>query len=82
MDWQNWSSYEDEEEVDDAASGAGSGKAHFPDHAMQIRFPMRIQCYSRHHGEKLGYRWVDIDIFFHTVLKSLQSDFHHDRLAK
>ena len=61
MDWQNWSSYKDEDGMDDAAFGLVTGQAHFPDHAMQLRFPMRIQCYSRHHGEKLGYRLVGLN---------------------
>ena len=56
MDWQPWSSYHDDEETEEGNPRVSAGYPHFPDNAMQIRFPMRIQCYSRHHEEKLGYK--------------------------
>ena len=56
MDWQPWSSYQDDDETEEGHLRASIGSPQFPDSAMQIRFPMRIQCYSRHHEEKLGYK--------------------------
>ena len=47
MEWKDWRSFDEGQ------------KGHpFPDTAVQVRFPMRIQCYSRHHNDKDGYRYM------------------------
>lgn len=58
MEWQSVQSYEAEDTGDEASLRADEDNVGFPEDAMQVRFPMRIQCYSRHHGEKLGYRYI------------------------
>ena len=56
LDWQKWMTYKSDDDTDDGSSRASPSVKKLPENAMQVRFPMRIQCYSRHHGEKLGYR--------------------------
>ncbi|KAL9101530.1 MAG: hypothetical protein Q9163_003226 [Psora crenata] len=58
IDWQPWSSYQDDDDTEEGRVRVPPGNSQFPENAMQIRFPMRIQCYSRHHEEKLGYKVI------------------------
>ena len=56
IELQNWKEYEGDDQTEEVSARADAKQTAFPPEAQQIRFPMRIQCYSRHHEEKLGYK--------------------------
>ncbi|KAG8526260.1 uncharacterized protein KY384_000253 [Bacidia gigantensis] len=57
LEWKNVESYKDEE-TGERSTLVGQSKEELPNNTMQVHCPMRIQCYSRHHGEKVGYRVI------------------------